>query len=98
MRIINNNTKNIKLYYTVDGVECYLQLRPDHSSVTLSTGEVLTLVSKPLLNGLPTKVDSKQKEMAFKILSLHRENNGLPVSMISELLKPSKKSKKIDRS
>ena len=94
MRIINNNIKNTKLYYTVDGVECYLQLRPDYSSVTLSTGEVLTLVSKPLLNGLPTKVDSKQKEMAFKILSLHIENNGLPVPMILELLKPSKKSKR----
>ncbi len=48
MRIINNNTKNIKLYYTVDGVECYLQLRPDYSSVTLSTGEVLTLSFVPI--------------------------------------------------
>lgn len=94
MRIINNNIKNTKLYYTLDGVECYVHLKPDHSSITLSTGEILTLVTKPLLNGLPTKIDSKQKEMAFKILSLHKKNNGLSISMISELLNPRKKSKK----
>lgn len=94
MRIINNNIKNTKLYYTIDGVECYLQLRKDYSSVTLSTGEVLTLASKPLMNGLPTKIDSKQKEMAYRILSLHRENNGLPIVAIIELLNPRKKAKK----
>lgn len=48
MRIIDNNTKNIRLYYALDGVECYLQLRSDYSSVTLGTGEVLTLSFVPI--------------------------------------------------
>lgn len=48
MRIINNNIKNTKLYYSLDGEECYLQLRSDYSSVTLSTGEVLNLSFVPI--------------------------------------------------
>lgn len=100
MKIINNNPKNLKIYYEVDGKKQYLHFRNGDLKIQItdSTYMVQTTKGKLLYNNQQWNGDKDelyiQKLTASQLIKAYDIDNGLTVEQVEAILNPPKKRQK----